>query len=94
MGQVEADLQAMPGLGGADGVLVFTYRHGTPGHPVAVAGLLRPSAGCGLLFRSLGVVRLHPPVPALKRRYDGVFTCQFRVADENFPYLKSATRQG
>ena len=50
----------MPGLGGADGVLVFTYRQCTPGHPVAVAGLLRPSAGRGPLFRSLGVVRLHP----------------------------------
>lgn len=60
MGQVEAELQAMPGLGGADAALVFTHLQGTPGHPVAVAGLLCPSHACGPLYRSLGVVKPQP----------------------------------
>lgn len=59
MGLVEVELQAMAGLGGADTALVFTHQQGVQGHPVVVAGLLCPSAGCGPLFRSLGVVKPH-----------------------------------
>lgn len=59
MGQLEAELKSMSGLGGADAVLVFLHQQGASGHPVNVVGILRPSAACGPLFRSLSLARPH-----------------------------------